>query len=52
VREYKTTSLVDEKPEVSEGTRFAQYSQLSEMPGLIFGLMTIVYIVTALSSLV
>ena len=37
--------------EVSEGTRMAQRSLLSEMPGLIFGLMTIVYIACSLWSL-
>ena len=44
---------------VSEATRFAQYTLLdeipgrdSEIPGLIFGLMTVVYIVTSLCSLV
>ena len=40
-----------EDKEVSEGTRFAQYSLLDEIPGLIFGLMTVVYIVSSLCSL-
>ena len=36
---------------VSEATQFAQYTLLDEVPGLIFGLMTIVYIVSSLCSL-
>ena len=40
-----------EDKEVSEGTRIAQYSLLDEIPGLIFGLMTVVYIVSSLCSL-
>lgn len=36
---------------VSEAKRFAQYLLLDEIPGLIFGLMTIAYIVTSLWSL-
>jgi hypothetical protein len=34
--------------EVSEATRFAQYALLDEIPGLIFGLMTVAYIVSSL----
>jgi hypothetical protein len=37
--------------QVSEATRFAQYTLLNELPGLIFGLMTVVYIVSSLCSL-
>jgi hypothetical protein len=40
-----------EDKQVSEVTRFAQYTLLDELPGLIFGLMTIVYIVSSLWSL-
>jgi hypothetical protein len=40
-----------ENKQVSEETRFAQYSLLDEIPGLIFGLMTVVYIVILLCSL-
>lgn len=43
--------FLDERLEVSETTRPALYSLLEETPGLIFGLMTVVYIVTALWSL-
>jgi len=40
-----------EERQVSEARRFAQYLLLDEIPGLIFGLMTIAYIVTSLWSL-
>jgi hypothetical protein len=40
-----------ENKRVSEATRLAQYSLLDEIPGLIFGLMTVVYIVSSLCSL-
>jgi hypothetical protein len=37
--------------QVSLATQFAQYTLLDEVPGLVFGLMTIVYIVSSLWSL-
>jgi hypothetical protein len=37
--------------QVSQATQFAQYTVLDEVPGLIFGLMTIVYIVSSLWSI-
>ena len=40
-----------EDKQVSETTRIAQYTLLDEIPGLIFGLMTVVYIVSSLWSL-
>jgi hypothetical protein len=40
-----------EDKQVSETTRIAQYTLLDEIPGLIFGLMTVVYIVSSLCSL-
>jgi hypothetical protein len=40
-----------ENKQISEETRFAQYSLLDEIPGLIFGLMSVVYIVSLLCSL-
>jgi hypothetical protein len=45
-------SRFGENMQVSEATRFAQYSLLDEIPGLTFGLMTVVYIVSSLCSLV
>ena len=35
---------------VSQATQFAQDTQLDEVPGLIFGLMTVAYIVNSLWS--
>jgi hypothetical protein len=40
-----------ENPDVSQATHFAQYTLLDEVPGLILGLMTILYIVSSLWSL-
>jgi hypothetical protein len=37
-----------ETQQVNQATQFAQYTLLDEVPGLIFGLMTIVYIVSSL----
>ena len=37
-----------ETQQVSLATQFAQYTLLDEVPGLVFGLMTIVYIVSSL----
>jgi len=36
---------------ISQATQFAQFTLLDEVPGLIFGLMTIAYIVSSLWSL-
>jgi len=41
-----------ESQQVNQATEFAQYTLLNEIPGLIFGLMTVVYIVSSLWSLV
>ena len=40
-----------ENQQVSQATQFAQFTLLDEVPGLVFGLMTIVYIVSLLWSL-
>jgi hypothetical protein len=40
-----------EDNQLSEAKQFAQYTVLDEMPGLVFGLMTLVYIVSSLWSL-
>jgi hypothetical protein len=37
--------------QVSQATKFAQYTMLDEIPGLIFAMMTLVYIVSSLCSL-
>ena len=41
-----------EKRQVTEAMRLAQYFLLDEIPGLVFGLMTVTYIVTSLWSLI
>ena len=39
------------REEASEATRLARFGQLSEIPGLLFGVMTLVWIVTSLCSM-
>jgi hypothetical protein len=41
-----------EERQTSEAMRFAQNFLLEELPGLIFGLMTLAYIVSSLWSLI
>jgi hypothetical protein len=41
-----------EQTELSEGARFAHACALDEVPGLIFGLMTLGYIIQSLAGLV
>jgi len=45
------TARTVELTEMSDGIRFARYRALEELPGLIFGLMTVVYIVLSLARL-
>ena len=45
------TRQFTESEQVNQATQFAQFTLLDELPGLIFGLMTIVYIVSSLWSL-
>jgi hypothetical protein len=40
-----------ESQQANQATQFAQHTLLDEVPGLIFGLMTVVYIVSSLWSL-
>ena len=40
-----------EETEVSDETRLARYCTLEELPGLIFGVMTVGYIVLSLAGL-
>jgi hypothetical protein len=42
---------VNEAETVSEGTRLAQYSMLNEIPGALFGIITVAYIVGSLIAL-
>jgi hypothetical protein len=41
----------NETTEVSDGTRLAQYSMLNELPGAIFGVITVAYIFASLLAL-
>jgi len=45
------TAQTVEMTEMSHGVRFARYRTLEELPGLIFGLMTVAYIVLSLAQL-
>jgi hypothetical protein len=40
-----------ENESVSDAMRVAQYSILNEMPGAVFGIITVLYIVTSLLAL-
>ena len=42
---------INETETVSDGTRLAQYSMLNEIPGAIFGIITVAYIVASLLTL-
>ncbi|MGB8682614.1 MAG: hypothetical protein WCD12_07000 [Candidatus Binatus sp.] len=42
---------IDETTEVSAATRLAQYNILNEIPGAIFGIITVAYIVGSLLAL-
>ncbi len=44
-------STVIEETEVSEGMRITRYCSLEELPGLVFGIMTVAYIVLSLTRL-
>ncbi|HLM79371.1 MAG TPA: hypothetical protein VE957_13760 [Terriglobales bacterium] len=48
---YSGIASINEAEATSDATRFAQYSMLNEMPGAIFGLITVAYIVGSLLSL-
>jgi len=44
-------TAIDEAAEVSDATRLAQYNMLNEIPGALFGLITVAYIVGSLVAL-
>ncbi len=46
-----TTPAAVEQTEVCEGLRIARYRALEELPGLVFGVMTVAYIVVSLAKL-
>ena len=41
----------NESPEISDGTRLAQYNMLNEIPGALFGIITVAYIVGSILAL-
>jgi hypothetical protein len=40
-----------QQSEMSDGVRFARYRMLEELPGLVFGLMALAYVVMSLAGL-
>jgi len=42
---------INQAAEVSDATRLAQYSMLNEIPGALFGIITLAYIVGSLFTL-
>jgi hypothetical protein len=44
-------ATVNDTNETSDGSRLAQYSMLNEIPGAIFGIITIAYILSSLLAL-
>jgi hypothetical protein len=42
---------INEANEVSDATRLSQYNMLNEIPGALFGIITVAYIVGSLLSL-
>jgi hypothetical protein len=51
MRKRFTTVATIEQTEVSDGMRLARYCILDELPGLIFGIMTVAYIALSLIGL-
>jgi hypothetical protein len=50
--EATLTGYIRNQENPSEGTHFAQYAMLNELPGVIFGFLTLAWIVTSLVSLI
>jgi len=48
---FSGIASIDEAAEVSAATRLAQYNMLNEIPGAIFGIITVAYIVGSLIAL-
>ena len=46
-----STRATVEQTEVSEGLRIARYRALEELPGLVFGVMTVAYILMSFAKL-
>jgi hypothetical protein len=43
--------VVERQEASTDAVRFAQYAWLNELPGVVFGLITVAYIVTSLFAL-
>jgi hypothetical protein len=50
--EATISGYIQNDEQTSEATHLAQYAMLNELPGLVFGFLTIVWIVTSLFGLV
>lgn len=48
---FAAIATTNEANEISDGSRLAQYSMLNEIPGAIFGIITIAYIFGSLLAL-
>ena len=51
IKESSLKQLAIDERAWSEAIRFERYSLLSEIPGLVFGLLAIIYVVTSLLAL-
>ena len=52
INEATINGYINNDQNVSEGTHLAQYAMLNELPGLVFGFLTLAWIVTSLVSLI
>ena len=52
INEATIPGLVNETEQTSEATHLAQYAMLNELPGVVFGFLTLAWIVTSLFGLV
>jgi hypothetical protein len=48
---FAAIANANDATETTEGTRLAQYSMLNEIPGAIFGIITVAYIFCSLLAL-
>jgi hypothetical protein len=49
--EVRLAGLTNEATEATAGTRLAQNTLLSELPGIVFGLITLGYVISSLVGL-
>jgi len=52
INEATIPGLVNNSERTGEATNLAQYAMLNELPGLVFGFLTLAWIVTSLFGLV